>query len=333
MKRRFAAGSAPAFCSAAGARNGAAARWPDHAAPRRRADGRATVEQGRSCSPPTACGPTWWTSTPARARCPPIEDLMKTGVKGDNGLLQGFPPNTGVGWYTLATGTWPGEHGSTNNTFHRTGEANFNNSTQLRRDRHPAGRPRSPRPPSAPARRSSRSSGSARARSSRTAGPGRRLPQFFSDRGIAAQLRPARPAGRRQRLRRRLPAGRPRPTAAGWTNVPASFSPAEQQQFKLTTTAFPAATTPTASTTSTSTTRPTTARRTTTTCWSCRPTRRPRTAAAPRRPTSRQGDWADVKVTLDRRARRPDRRLLREGDRDRARPVASSASTSPRSRA
>ena len=44
---------------------------------------------------------------------------------------QAFPPNTGVGWYTLATGTWPGEHGSTNNTFHRTGEADFNNRTSL----------------------------------------------------------------------------------------------------------------------------------------------------------------------------------------------------------
>jgi 2',3'-cyclic-nucleotide 2'-phosphodiesterase (5'-nucleotidase family) len=46
-------------------------------------------------------------------------------------MKQGFPPNTGVGWYTLATGTWPGEHGSTNNTFHRTGEADFNNRTSL----------------------------------------------------------------------------------------------------------------------------------------------------------------------------------------------------------
>ena len=48
---------------------------------------------------------------------PTYADLMANGVKGDNGLLQGFPPNTGVGWYTLATGTWPGEHGSTNNTI------------------------------------------------------------------------------------------------------------------------------------------------------------------------------------------------------------------------
>ncbi len=52
---------------------------------------------------------------------PTYKDLMKHGVRGRNGLKQGFPPNTGVGWHTLATGTWPGEHGSMNNTFHRTG--------------------------------------------------------------------------------------------------------------------------------------------------------------------------------------------------------------------
>jgi 2',3'-cyclic-nucleotide 2'-phosphodiesterase (5'-nucleotidase family)/predicted AlkP superfamily phosphohydrolase/phosphomutase len=62
---------------------------------------------------------------------PTYQALMAAGVKGANGLRQAFPPNTGVGWYTLATGTWPGEHGSTNNTFHRTGEADFNNRTSL----------------------------------------------------------------------------------------------------------------------------------------------------------------------------------------------------------
>src|SRR5206468_1598637 len=41
------------------------------------------------------------------------------------------PPNTGVGWYTMATGAWPGEHGSTNNTYHRVGEGNFNNRTSF----------------------------------------------------------------------------------------------------------------------------------------------------------------------------------------------------------
>src|SRR5215213_3685386 len=66
----------------------------------------------------------------AAGAMPTYKSLMAAGVRGDNGLLQGFPPNTGVGWYTLATGTWAGEHGSTNNTFHRTGDA-FNNSTSF----------------------------------------------------------------------------------------------------------------------------------------------------------------------------------------------------------
>ena len=62
---------------------------------------------------------------------PTYAAMYAAGVKGANGLKQAFPPNTGVGWYTLATGTWPGEHGSTNNTFHRTGEGEFNNRTSL----------------------------------------------------------------------------------------------------------------------------------------------------------------------------------------------------------
>ncbi|MEK6720558.1 MAG: 5'-nucleotidase C-terminal domain-containing protein [Chloroflexota bacterium] len=62
---------------------------------------------------------------------PTYANLIATGLKGDNGLVQAFPPNTGVGWSTLATGTWPGEHGSMNNTFHRVGEGNFNNRTSF----------------------------------------------------------------------------------------------------------------------------------------------------------------------------------------------------------
>jgi 2',3'-cyclic-nucleotide 2'-phosphodiesterase (5'-nucleotidase family) len=59
---------------------------------------------------------------------PTYADLMAQGVKGVNGLVQAFPPNTGVGWYTLATGAYPGEHGSTNNTYFRSGDL-FNNRT------------------------------------------------------------------------------------------------------------------------------------------------------------------------------------------------------------
>src|SRR5262245_10185624 len=61
---------------------------------------------------------------------PTYKKLMKEGASGDNGMLQAFPPNTGVGWYTMATGTYPSEHGSTNNTFHRGGDS-FANSTSF----------------------------------------------------------------------------------------------------------------------------------------------------------------------------------------------------------
>ena len=61
---------------------------------------------------------------------PTYASLMRTGATGDNGLTQGFPPNTGQGWYTMATGAWPGVHGSTNNTFFDTRQP-FTSSTSF----------------------------------------------------------------------------------------------------------------------------------------------------------------------------------------------------------
>src|ERR671931_2074445 len=61
---------------------------------------------------------------------PTYKALRQTGVEGDNGMVQAFPPNTGVGWYTMATGAYPGEHGSTNNTFFRSGDT-FSNRTSF----------------------------------------------------------------------------------------------------------------------------------------------------------------------------------------------------------
>jgi 2',3'-cyclic-nucleotide 2'-phosphodiesterase (5'-nucleotidase family)/predicted AlkP superfamily phosphohydrolase/phosphomutase len=53
---------------------------------------------------------------------PEISDLMQKGaVAADNGMLTQAPPNTGAGWFSLATGTWSAVHGSTNNTFSRNG--------------------------------------------------------------------------------------------------------------------------------------------------------------------------------------------------------------------
>ncbi|MGE5123936.1 MAG: alkaline phosphatase family protein, partial [Acidobacteriaceae bacterium] len=62
---------------------------------------------------------------------PDYAALIAAGQRGDNGMVQAFPPNTGVGWYTLATGAYPGEHGSTNNTYFRAGDSNFNNRTSF----------------------------------------------------------------------------------------------------------------------------------------------------------------------------------------------------------
>ncbi len=60
---------------------------------------------------------------------PTMRSFLKKGVRAaDHGLLTQAPPNTGAGWYTLATGAWPGVHGSTNNTFHINGQA-FANRT------------------------------------------------------------------------------------------------------------------------------------------------------------------------------------------------------------
>ena len=64
-----------------------------------------------------------------RSDLPAMAELLKKGSSAsDGGLLTQAPPNTGAGWYSLATGAWPGVHGSTNNTFHING-APFANST------------------------------------------------------------------------------------------------------------------------------------------------------------------------------------------------------------
>src|SRR5690349_21604535 len=66
----------------------------------------------------------------AQGLMPTYASLMRSGATGDNGLTQGFPPNTGQGWYTLATGAGPGVHGSTNNTFFDNRQA-FTTSTSF----------------------------------------------------------------------------------------------------------------------------------------------------------------------------------------------------------
>lgn len=176
----------------------------------------------------------------AEGAMPTLKNLMKKGVKGVNGLIQAFPPNTGVGWSTLATAAGPAEHGSTNNTFHRTGDSNFNNRTSA----FQTGIVQADTVQQA-AERAGKTVVSVEWVGSRSLTPALQGPvidfrNFFSNRGVLLNYDlPNQPAGANtfgvsyQRV--------DLDAAAGWTNVPASFSPAMQEQLKLTNTAFPAA--------------------------------------------------------------------------------------------
>jgi len=65
----------------------------------------------------------------AQGVMPTMAKFLENGTSAaGGGLLTQAPPNTGAGWYTLATGAWPGITGSTNNTFHVNG-APLNNRT------------------------------------------------------------------------------------------------------------------------------------------------------------------------------------------------------------
>ena len=160
---------------------------------------------------------------------PTYAAMYAAGVKGANGLTQAFPPNTGVGWYTLASGTGPGEHGSTNNTFHRVGEGNFNNRTSLGASILQADTIQQA------AERAGKSVVSVEWVGSRThnlQGPVVDFRSFFSNRGILLNYDlGGQPAGANafgvQYQRVDLD------DAAGWTNVPASFSPAKQESIDL----------------------------------------------------------------------------------------------------
>ncbi len=161
---------------------------------------------------------------------PTYTDLMANGVRGDNGLTQAFPPNTGVGWFTLATGAYPGEHGSTNNTFHRVGEGNFNNRTSF------AGGILQADTIANAAERAGKKVAQIEwvgGRSANIAGPTVDFANFFSTRGVlAAPLNASEQAGAASfGISYQVAAFA---AAAGWTNVPAGDPSAPPQQTQLT---------------------------------------------------------------------------------------------------
>jgi 2',3'-cyclic-nucleotide 2'-phosphodiesterase (5'-nucleotidase family)/predicted AlkP superfamily phosphohydrolase/phosphomutase len=166
----------------------------------------------------------------AEGAMPTYAELLAKGVAGENGLVQSFPPNTGVGWYTLATGTYPGEHGSINNTFHRVGEANFNNRTGLGQSILQADTIQQA------AERAGQKVASVEWVGSRThnlAGPVIDFRNFFSTRGVlAAPVNAAEQAGAAAfGVSYQVAAFAP---AAGWSQVPADDPAAAPMQSVLT---------------------------------------------------------------------------------------------------
>ena len=166
---------------------------------------------------------------------PTFKELIRNGVRGRNGLKQGFPPNTGVGWHTLATGTWPGEHGSTNNTFHRTGAAfdsttSFSTNGILQADTMLQAAERSGKKVLA------MEWVAARALRPELQGPVVDFRTFIGNRGIALNFdipgNLAANFGVQYQQRVIEP-------ASGWTNVPTSFSPAKQTFFSQGNTQIP----------------------------------------------------------------------------------------------
>jgi 2',3'-cyclic-nucleotide 2'-phosphodiesterase (5'-nucleotidase family)/predicted AlkP superfamily pyrophosphatase or phosphodiesterase len=167
----------------------------------------------------------------AEGAMPTYADLMSKGVKGENGLVQAFPPNTGVGWYTLATGTYPGEHGSTNNTFFRTGDS-FSNRTAAFSD----GVLQADTIAEATERAGKKVVSMEWSGGSRTMtklqGPVVDYRNFYSNRGLWTNWDvPGQPAGANafgvQYQRYDLA------NAIGWSNVPATYSPAKEGVFDL----------------------------------------------------------------------------------------------------
>jgi 2',3'-cyclic-nucleotide 2'-phosphodiesterase (5'-nucleotidase family)/predicted AlkP superfamily pyrophosphatase or phosphodiesterase len=180
---------------------------------------------------------------PRNSSMPAMAELLKKGVSASGGgLLTQAPPNTGAGWFSLATGAWPGVTGSTNNTFHKNGSA-FSGRTSAF----------DPGVLQAESIAQSAERGGkkvvqfefAGGRGAATNGPTVDFRTFSSGRGVATNyisptddaaftasfgLQFDHPAGFAGQAP--FPGAAPA-DAAGWTNVPASYSPAKEMRLRV----------------------------------------------------------------------------------------------------
>jgi hypothetical protein len=179
----------------------------------------------------------------AEGAAPGFKKLLRNGVKAaDNGLLTEAPPNTGAGWYSLATGAWPSVTGSTNNTFHINGQP-FGNRTSA----FDSGVLQAESLAQSAERGGLKVAqiewaGGANATIN---GPNLDFRRFASGRGVATNyvsptdlanfvtafgLQYDHPDG----FAGQAPFPQAAPaTASGWTNVPASFSPAQEMRMRV----------------------------------------------------------------------------------------------------
>jgi 2',3'-cyclic-nucleotide 2'-phosphodiesterase (5'-nucleotidase family) len=174
---------------------------------------------------------------------PTLGNLLRTGAKAaDGGLLTQAPPNTGAGWYSLSTGAWAGVHGSTNNTFFINGQAFANRTGSF-----DAGVLQAETLAQAAERGGKKVAQIewAGGRNGAINGPTVDYLSFFSGRGVATNyvspddnaafvasfgLQFDHPAG----FAGQAPFPGAAPTdAAGWTNVPQSFSPAKEMRLRV----------------------------------------------------------------------------------------------------
>jgi len=179
----------------------------------------------------------------ARGGVPTMASFLRDGIKASgNGLLTEAPPNTGAGWYSLATGAWPGVTGSTNNTFAINGQPMNNRTAAF-----------DPGVLQAESIAQSAERGGlkvaqvewAGGRNATIDGPTIDFQSFFSGRGVATNYTSAsdnatfvasfglqydHPAGFAGQAP--FPAAAPA-DAAGWTNVPVSFSPAKEMRLRV----------------------------------------------------------------------------------------------------
>jgi 2',3'-cyclic-nucleotide 2'-phosphodiesterase (5'-nucleotidase family) len=174
---------------------------------------------------------------------PGFRELLRKGARASgNGLLTQAPPNTGAGWFTLSTGAWPGVHGSTNNTFHVNGQP-FGNSTSAF-----GANVLQAETLAQAAERGGKKVAQiewAGGRSGTIDGPTLDFRNFRSGRGVATNyIAPSDSASFTQAFglqfdhpdgfagRDPFPQAEPSP-ASGWSDVPRSFSPAQEMRMRV----------------------------------------------------------------------------------------------------